>query len=181
MTFKRWLVIAAALFGVGVALGLLLPELFAPLLMREIEQLGELGGQITPFQFSTFLYILSRNAIALLGSFLLSPLALVVPVLSLVNNGMLLSFVGSLVAERTSTLYVVAALLPHGIFEIPALVIGQAASLSFGALVIRTVLRKQKSQFKPNLKIALKYLAIAYGLLIIAAAMETFVSPRFLG
>lgn len=181
MTFRKWLLVAIALFAAGIALGLTKPELFAGLIMQELERIQGLAKELPLFTFSTFLAIFARNAIALLVSFALSPLLLLAPLLSLVSNGMLLSFVTAAVARERSALFVLGALLPHGVIEIPALIIGQAAALSFGVITMQSVFsRKKRSQFVPAFRIDLKYLGIALGLLLPAAAMETYVSPLFI-
>jgi stage II sporulation protein M len=72
-------------------------------------------------------------------------------------------------------------LLPHGVFEIPAIIIGEAAALSFGAMVIMALFSpKRRSQLLPNLKQNLKYLLLAFILLVPAAIIETFVTPLLL-
>ena len=58
---------------------------------------------------------------------------------------------------------------------------GEAVALSFGAGVILAVFNKDKrSELLPGLKTNLKYLAVVVGLLLVAAIMETFVTPLFL-
>ena len=72
-------------------------------------------------------------------------------------------------------------LLPHGIFELPAIIIGMAASLSFGFAAIQAaVSREKRAQLLPSLKQNSKYLLLALALLVPAAIMETFVTPLFL-
>jgi stage II sporulation protein M len=74
-----------------------------------------------------------------------------------------------------------AGILPHGIFEIPALILGQAAALSFGAMAITAIFSKEKRErLLPNLRKNLKYLAIALSLLIPAAVIETYITPLLL-
>lgn len=182
MTYKKWLVVAIALFVLGGVLSIATPSLFEGLLSEEIAQLERLGQTHAPFSVSTFLFIFARNTVALLVSFALSPFFIIAPAFSLFNNGLLLTYVAREVAQQQSVLYVLGGLLPHGIVEIPAFIIGQAAALSFGATVIQAVFKKNKrKQLAPGFKQNLKYLGIAVGLLLPAAAIETYVSPLLLG
>lgn len=181
MTYKKWIVVAIALFVLGLVLGLFPPPLLASLISREVEELGKFGQSLVPFSVFTFTFIFARNAIALVVSFVFSPVLCLLPILSLVNNGALLSFVVTTVAHDKSALFVLAGLLPHGIFEIPALIIGQAAALSLGAILMQAAFKKAKrKQILPTLKQSLKYLLIALALLLPAAAIEAFVTPLLL-
>jgi stage II sporulation protein M len=72
-------------------------------------------------------------------------------------------------------------LLPHGIFELPALIIGEAAAFSFGTAAILALFKKERRNLLlPNLKQNLIYLLIAFALLLPAAIIETFVTPLLL-
>jgi stage II sporulation protein M len=86
------------------------------------------------------------------------------------------------VIEQESVGLLLAGLLPHGIFELPALIIGEAAALSFGSMaIIALISKKRRDQLSPNLKRNLKYLALAFALLLPAAIIETYITPLLLG
>jgi len=86
-----------------------------------------------------------------------------------------------MVIQEKSLGFLLAGLLPHGIIELPAFIIGEAAALSFGAMVILVLFKKkERSQLVPSLKQNLRYLMIAFALLIPAAIIETFVTPLLL-
>ena len=64
---------------------------------------------------------------------------------------------------------------------IPAYLIAQAAAFSFGAVVILAIFKKdRRSHVVPAFKQNVRYLAVAILLLIPAAAIEAFVTPRLL-
>jgi stage II sporulation protein M len=86
-----------------------------------------------------------------------------------------------MVVREKSLSFLLAGLLPHGIFEIPALIIGEAAALSFGvAMIVALFTRDRGNRLLPRFKANLKYLLIALALLVPAAIIETFVTPKFL-
>ena len=101
--------------------------------------------------------------------------------MTLTVNGWLLAFVSVIVSEERSLGFVLAGLLPHGIFELPALILGEAAALSFGAVVILALFKKERrSLLLPGLKQNLRYLMVALALLVPAAIIETYVTPLLL-
>ena len=181
MSYQKWIFIAIGLFAIGIALGLAMPTGITNLLTEDLAALEELGRLLGPFQVTTAIFIFLKNVSALLFSFIFSPILCLVPILALTVNGWLLSFVSVLVVQEESLGLLLAALLPHGIFELPALIIGEAAALSFGAMTIVALISKTKrNQLLPNLKRNLRYLVIACVLLLPAAIIETFVTPLFL-
>ena len=192
MHYKLWIIIASSLFVIGIGAGLILGNITASantesaitaggFFAEMIESLGELLTAFGPFQVTTAVFIFLNNAATLLFSFIFSPILCLLPVLVLLVNSTLISFISVLVAQEESVGFLLAGLLPHGIFEIPALIIGEAAALSFGAMVIMALFSpKRRSQLLPNLKQNLKYLLLAFILLVPAAIIETFVTPLLL-
>ena len=182
MSYKRWIIIATALFGVGLVSGLAAPASMLNLLSEEIAALEELAALLAPLpQFIVFVIILIKNVSVLLFSFIFSPILCLVPILSLTLNGWLLASVSSIIVQEKSLGFVLAGLLPHGIIELPALILGEAAALSFGTVAIIALFRKEKrEQLLPNLKKNLRRLLIALALFLPAAIIETYVTPLLL-
>ena len=144
MSYKRWSFVAIFLFGIGLALGSAPLFSIADVMSEDLMALEELANRLATLpQFVVFAIIFIKNASVLMLSFVLSPILCLVPVLSLVLNGAVLGFVAVTVAGQESVGFVLAGLLPHGVFEIPALIMGQAAALSFGAMAITLVLKKE--------------------------------------
>lgn len=181
MSYKWWLVIAVCLFGIGIAFGLVTPDVSGNLLAEDLTLLEELAAMLEPFQVITAVFIFVKNVSALLFSFIFSPILCLLPILALTANGWLLSFVSTIVVQEESLGFLLGGILPHGIIEIPALIIGEAAALSFGAMAITALFSKEKrSLFLPGLKKNLRYLMIACILLLPAAIIETYITPLLL-
>ena len=183
--FRWWIVIASCLLGIGFAVGLVFtlsnPVGVTTVLSEELAALQRLAENFRPFQFMTVVFIFVQNASTLMLSFLLSPLLCLIPFIALLFNGLLLGFISVIVAQQESAGLVLAGLLPHGIFELPAIIMGEAAALSFGTtLIVALFSKKHREMVIPSLKQNLKYLAIAGALLVPAAVIETFVTPLFL-
>jgi stage II sporulation protein M len=182
MPYKGWIIIAIFLFAIGIALGLATPAGIADLLSEDLRALEELGGMLAPFSIATAIFIFVKNALAIVMSFTLSPIFCLVPILALTINGWLLGFVSPALVSNKSLGFLLAGLLPHGIFEIPALILGEAAALSFGAMVTVALFKKEKRQLLlPSLKQNLRYIVVALILLVPAAIIETFLTPLLLG
>ena len=181
MSYKKWIFIAIFLFGIAVVIGLFTPASITSLLSEDIDALKQLSSLLAPFKIFTAIFIFAKNTSVLLLSFALSPLLLLVPILTLTINGWLIAFISAAVIEEKSLGFVLAGLLPHGVFELPALILGQAAALSFGTMVMLALFKKKKRNLLlPSLKQNLKYLILALVLLIPAAIIETYLTPLLL-
>ncbi len=146
MSYKIWVFIAIFLFGIGLVfgltVGLAMPDDIADFLAEDLAALEQLAAILQPFQVTTAVFIFLKNASVLLFSFIFSPILCLLPILTLTVNGWLLAFISVIVVEEESLGVVLAGLLPHGIFELPAIIMGEAAALSFGAMTIILVLKK---------------------------------------
>ncbi len=182
MSYKRWILIAIFLFGIGLALGLAPLPSTPTIISEDIAAVEELAGLLASLPLPVVvLIIFIKNAVVLLISFLFSPILCLVPILILIVNGWVLSLVSVVVVQETSPWFLLAGILPHGIFELPAFIIGEAAALSFGVMAIMALFkRERRNQLLSNLKQNLKYLAIALALLVPAAIIETYVTPLLL-
>lgn len=182
MNYKRWIFIAILLFGIGLIAGLATPTSIASFISEDINAtLKEISSNVVPFSILTVIFIFVKNASALLISFTFSPLLCLLPVLALFLNGWVIAFVSNTVLQEKSLGFLLAGLLPHGIFEIPAFIIGEAAALSFGAMFILALFRRRDGNLLlSRLKQNLRYLMIAVALLLPAAIIETYVTPLLL-
>ncbi|OGO41862.1 MAG: hypothetical protein A2137_05185 [Chloroflexi bacterium RBG_16_58_8] len=185
MRFRFWIIIAAALFAAGIWAGLAVhqadPSILASLFSEQASALGSIGSWLGEFGVLTLIFIYLKNAIALVVSFMLSPILCLVPVLALVFNSALISYVGAAVVQEKSLGYLLAGVLPHGIFELPALIIGEAAALSFGvAAMISLFSRGRGDYLRESFRRDFRYLVVALVLLVPAAIIETFVTPIFI-
>jgi len=178
VTFNRWVWVAAGLFLLGMVLGLTMPAGLGGLVTGDLSWLQQLAEMLKPFRLSTALFIYFKNVSSLIFGFVFSPFLLIPPVLSLVVNGWLLAYVGTLIVQQKSLIFLLAGILPHGIFEIPAIVLGEAAALNFGiAAMMALVSPAKRQELVPKLKMSVKYLLIAFALLVPAAIIETFITP----
>jgi stage II sporulation protein M len=182
MKYKRWIFIAISLFAIGLIFGLATPSSITSIIFEDVAALEEFGSMLVslpPILLAILIFV--KNASVLLFSFALSPIFCLIPIMTLTVNGWILALVSTIAVEKASLGFVLAALLPHGIIEIPALILGEAAALSLGTITTLSLFNKEKRGLVlPNFRQNLKYLMIAIGLLLPAAIIETYVTPLFL-
>ena len=183
MRYKWWVSVAAILFAAGLVSGLMTPAgtatgLFAEDL-RALEQLSQL---FVPYSLLTATLLFINNAAKLIISFVLSPIFCLAPILMLTVNGWLLGFLSPVIIEEESLGFLLTGIIPHGVFEIPALILGLAAAFNYGVMTTFALLNNDaETRFMPILRHNVRYLLIALVLLIPAAAIETYITPMLLG
>jgi stage II sporulation protein M len=182
MSYKRWLFTAIFLFVMGIVLGLSTPLGDLETLFAGIAGLEDFAGLLETLpQAAVFVLIFLRNVSVLIISLALSPFFCLVPVIALVVNGWVIGIVSMAVLQEESILYLLAGLLPHGIFELPAFIMAESVALSFGATLVLALFRKERrGTLVPDLRRNLRYLEIAIGLLFVAAAVEAWFTPLLL-
>lgn len=169
MKYKIWLFIAILIFVISAGFGWFKPDIIAHLLEEDIAALVELSGflaSLPPVVIAIFIFI--KNSLSLLLSFLLSPILCLVPLLALTANGWLLGWISAKVIEEESLSFLLAGLLPHGVLELPAFIIGEAAALSFGAMAIVLVIKREsRSTLMSTIKQDVRHLLLALALLFV--------------
>lgn len=92
----------------------------------------------------------------------------IIPVIFAVANGYILGFIFA-VSVKAAGIGVLWRILPHGIFELPAIFISLGLGLKFGSLIIRRKIKELKDFFWKALKV---FFLIIVPLLIIAGIIE---------
>ncbi len=178
---KKWILISSVLFVAGLLIGIINPSTD---IFNSLDYLIGIAGDTTSLSsFGLFFFYAINNIFKIILSFIFSPLLCILPVLSLIMNGWIISNVGYYIidVQQYSAGFFIMGILPHGIFEIPALIIGQAAALSLGAMTVAAVfIKERRAQLFPHLRKNLKYLGLVVLLLIIAAGIEAFITPSVL-
>ena len=173
----RNLVLATAIFLVTFILGMLVAQESAEQIMK---QLGELLKPLRPvgnLSMLFLLFIFANNAIKALGAVLFGVLLGLPPLLFISLNGFILGGVVSAVKSLKGVEYVIASLVPHGVVEIPMLLLATALGLTVGLESFKWLMRREsrvKSQLSTCLKLYLRWVLPG---LAVAALIEVFVTP----
>ncbi len=97
----------------------------------------------------------------------------------LVNAGVIGALFGILAPTKASIINtIIFGLLPHGIFELPALFISMALGIYLCLFLTRKILKREDKQFKDVAKnIGIMFVARVIPLLILAAVIEAKLTP----
>ncbi len=127
---------------------------------------------------------LTTSLIALIGGILLA----IIPFLIVLSNGFIIGYVIHFLYNVLPTnnalkiIIIVVTLVPHGIFELPIVLISASLGIKWGS---RWLLNSSKGQrftvFKEDAKHALYFIPLLILILIIAAYIEVFVSGKLIG
>lgn len=169
---KNYFLIIIILFIISSLIGYLFPIFFREQIFRFLIELTE---QTQDYNFiQMFFFILQNNIKSSFMVLIFGPLAGVFPIFSTIANGYLIGFVGNLSTQIAGPISLLR-LLPHGIFELPAIIISLSLGLKLGIqlLTIKSGKRK-KEKFLHNLNNSLWiFIYIVLPLLLIAGLIET--------
>ena len=178
--YGRWVSMTAVAFLVLVVLsciaGRLFPEIPAAILTYFNEVVADSGIVRDDGSFSA-LALFGNNLRAMVLSTLYGFIPfLYLPALSMGVNAILLGMVASSVNGQW--LLLAAGILPHGIFELPALCLSLAAGLCLCQNINRYIRKNEKGIMKPLLLNILRVTGlVVIPLLVVAAIMESYVTP----
>lgn len=178
--YGRWVGMTAVAFLVLVVLsyiaGRLFPEIPAAILTYFNEIVADSGIVRDDGSFSA-LALFGNNLRAMVLSTLYGFIPfLYLPALSMGVNAILLGMVASSVNGQW--LLLAAGILPHGIFELPALCLSLAAGLCLCQNINRYIRKNEKGIMKPLLLNILRVTGlVVIPLLVVAAIMESYVTP----
>jgi stage II sporulation protein M len=115
-------------------------------------------------------FILQNNLQTSFFGFLSGFFLGIVPVITTLMNGLVIGFVIERASQYISLGEIIANLLPHGIFELPAVILSLSLGLKFpGFLFAKNKFKELKNRFYNSMNI---FLLIIVPLLIIAASIE---------
>jgi stage II sporulation protein M len=164
---SKYIYFAITIFFVGILIGYIKPEPFESLMQAFVKIAKGLVHQNT---YSLILSIFIRNSIAALISILLGAVLGIVPILAAITNGLLVGITISAVT-KTNGAIVLLTLLPHGIFELPAMFISWGLGIWNGIWYFQK--RKSNYAFSELRKMSLRiYFNVLLPLLLIAAIIE---------
>jgi len=177
----RNLILATGIFFVSLVLGTLIGQNMVEGLMRQfgvvLEPLASMGN----LSILLFLIIFINNAIKALGLVFLGILLGLPPLLFIGLNGFILGGLGSALESVNGWRYVIASFVPHGVIEIPVILLATALSLTLGMESLKWLLRREsrvKLQLSDCLKVYLRWILPG---LAVAAIIEVFVTPLLIG
>ncbi len=179
---RPYLLIIIILFVVSVLAGYMTgyfnPEI-AEQMMGQFEESYDWIADESPLVI--MLFIFANNTINSFIAMLLGVVFGLWPILFILINGF---FIGIVVFDTTreiSIFIILAALIPHGIIELPMIFISAAIGLRLGYLTFLKISKQMKISIKQELFQAVRFfIKLIVPLLFIAAFIETFVTSAIL-
>jgi stage II sporulation protein M len=149
------------------------PE-FAASWMKELEALRWIMG-LSPLMIMVVIFL--KNLMACAMSVLLGLGLGIVPLLVVTSNGMLLGIVSYGAVKKAGVLYLMAGILPHGVIELPVVLTCIAMGFRLGHVLILSILGEDEDVSGETRKAVLFLVKWVAPLLLLAAAIETFITP----
>jgi stage II sporulation protein M len=177
----RNLILAASIFFISLVLGTLIGQNTVEGLIRQLGTVLEplaLTGKLT---ILLFLIIFINNAIKALGIIFLGILLGLPPLLFIVLNGFILGGLGSALESVNGWRYVMASFVPHGVIEIPVILLAAALSFTVGMESLKWLVRREsrvRLQLSNGLKVYVRWILPG---LAVAAIIEVLVTPLLIG
>jgi stage II sporulation protein M len=175
------LIVATSIFFASLVVGTLIGQDTVEGLLREFGAvLGPLASTGNP-SILLLLIIFINNAIKAVGLIFLGILLGLPSLLFVAVNGFILGGLGSALESVKGWEYVVASFVPHGVIEIPVILLATALGLTVGMESLKWLVRKEstvKLQLSNGLKVYVRWILPG---LAVAAIVEAFVTPLLIG
>ena len=177
----RNLILATGIFFVSLVLGTLIGQNTIEELMRQLGAVLEPLASTGNLSILLVLIIFLNNAIKALGLVFLGILLGLPPLLFIGVNGFILGGLGSALESVKGWGYVMASFVPHGVIEIPVILLAAALGLTVGMESLKWLVRREsrvKLQLSDCLRVYLRWILPG---LAVAAIIEVSVTPLLIG
>ncbi|MDR0271294.1 stage II sporulation protein M [Paenibacillus sp.] len=184
-SIRKTLAFVTLLFIIGIIAGWYSTGSLSELINQQMKGIKEVANNLSLSsnpKWSFFVFIFFNNSIKAVIMIFLGLFIGVLPILFLLLNGMVVGFLVHNSMNQGESLFdlVVKGLLPHGIIEIPAIIIACAFGLQMGLLVLssfgRSGKRELQRKWKDTFRMALTASVWIVILLFVAAIIESTVT-----
>ena len=177
-SLKKYVTAITAVFIISMLIGVIASIRNPDFSMNYLESFKDSFSWIVDLDpLAIMMVIFLNNAVKSLIAFVLGIGLGIIPVVFVAGNGMILGMVADIVFREKGVVFVLAALLPHGIIEIPMILLSAGMGLKLGQSMYLS-LRGEGTDLKNELKQGFGFfMKWVMPLLFIAAVIETFVTP----
>ncbi len=182
---RPFIAAVVALFLLSSAAGYVLPAAspgFSDALFSELQDKADALSGKAPA--AVMLNIFANNAAVSLIALLLGLIAGLLPLFFVVSNGMVIGIMLEMIVEKLGVAggaaVFAAGILPHGVLELPAVLVSAAIGLRLGYVALRALLKGDgdiAAELKDGLLVFLFWIV---PVLFVAAFIETFVTAAIL-
>lgn len=185
---NNYFIVSVLIFAAGIVLGYGYSDQFDNFLQSQIKGLESLARSISQKENSVlwlFGFIFLNNAIKSVLIIFAGIFFGVLPISFLLINGMVVGYLAELQASTGELGFFFKAIVPHGIIEIPAIIIACAYGIKFGSIMAKGLLRIFSSQgrnafaaeLERFMKITVPLVILLVGSLLAAAIIESTITP----
>jgi len=171
-------VISLAILFLGIAIGYRSAHALEALLGELKRFFGPL--QDLPPHLLAVVIFANNFSKTLFFAVLLGTLIAIPPILFVLLNGIVVGLTSYFTVEEKGLLFLMAGVLPHGAFEIPALLLSCALGMEIGVAVCEKALGRDVSVKNAMIACLRTYLKVVVPLLFVAALVEAYVTPLVL-
>jgi len=169
--------LSAFIFGLTTVMGYYAAAVDPELASNWTKELQMLKWILDQPPLLIMVIIFLKNLLACAMAMLLGLGLGLIPLMVVTSNGFLLGIVGYAAVQKAGWLFLLAGILPHGIIELPVVLVCIAIGFRLGYLLALT-LAKEKADLSDETRIAIHFLVrYVAPLLFLAAAIETFITP----
>jgi len=177
-SIRSQLLIIVLLFALSTASGYVYSSMYPESVAQSLEDVGELVDIIRDLSpIGIMLFIFFNNAIKCLLMLVLGIGFGLMPLVFIAYNGFIIGVVCHVFSAEDGFAYVLSAILPHGIIELPMVFISTAIGLKIGQETFRAASGRPaniRDEFFRGVRFYFRWIM---PLLFVAAAIETFVTP----
>lgn len=189
---KKYFYVACILMLAGGFIGFVQADKVEKIAVQMLAQLKDLVEKIGSNNdaLSVFWLIFSNNVTSAVLMMVFGIALAIPPIFGMVTNGILLGYLFQEMAEsgHNIVLMFIVGILPHGIFELPAVIFAAGVGIRYGLLMIRGPLaiwtEKGRNELKSDWIHALKqfpYIVVSVILmLLVAAIVESVITPAII-
>ncbi len=179
---SRAALFSTALFALALAGGILAvrqdPTFGQELLAGFRDQVA--GQVLSDHAVVLFLKIFLNNLVACLALFLGGATFGLVPLLVLASNGLVIGGIIEVVRGEKGTGFILAAILPHGVLEIPAFLISAGLGFLLAEALARELVRGEGDTADEAFGYGRLFLQYVLPFVTAAAAVEAFITPHII-
>lgn len=170
------------LFLISAVIGYITAIMYPDMVVRSLEELEGLVELLKNLSLIEIMFLIFlNNALKSLLILVLGVGLGIVPFLFIAYNGYFLGIFSHKIIMEQGSLYLVAGILPHGIIEIPMVVISAAIGLRLGFKGLVS-LKGKSVHLKEEIITGVKFFFYwIMPLLLVAAAVETFITSVIIG
>lgn len=179
---SRASLLATVVFGLALAAGILAvrqdPAFGEQLLAGFRDQVA--GQILSDSPWVLFLKIFTNNLVACVTLFLGGATFGLLPLLIIASNGLVIGGIVETVRVQKGAAFILAGLLPHGVLEIPAVLVSAGLGLLLAEALVRELVHGEGDAAAEAIGHGRIFLQYVVPFVAVAAGVEAFITPHII-